>query len=659
MIEHQIERVKLAALLDDIVIATTTEPPDRALIDLAARLGVKAFAGSADDVLDRIYQAATQAAADIVVRLTADCPLIDPAVIDAFVRQFLARREEVDYLGVGPTYPDGVDVEVLSYAALARAWREARKTYEREHVTVYVWQSGQFRAEHLAHVTDLSAMRWSVDHPADFAFATAVYERLLPRLGYRFGMADIVALLADEPNLAAINTGITRNEGFLKSLDAERRSSITSRTGELIRSDAYWQRARPLIPAGTQTLSKGPTQYVGGVAPKYLVRGDGCRVWDADGNEYIDYPMGLGAVILGHRYPATDEAVRKQLDEGISFSLMHPLEIEVAELLRDLVPCAEMVRFGKNGSDATTGAVRVARAYTNRDKIAHCGYHGWHDWYIASTTRRRGVPDAAVSQQFPFTYNNLESLKKIFVANRGEIAAVIMEPYGVTLPEPMFLEQVKDLTHENGAVLIFDEVASGFRFHLGGIHQRFGVDPDIVCFGKAIGNGLPISVIAGRAEIMQVLEDVFYSFTFGGECLSLAAAKSTIAELRDKDVIPHLWQVGSRLERGFNRLVSDFGLQNYVECAGLPPRSFVIFRDVGSTPALVVKSLFQQEVLKRGVLAVSTGHCLSYSHSVNDIEQTLGVYQQACQVLADAVRKGDIADRLQGPAIQPVFRPVA
>lgn len=658
MIEHQLARVKLASSLDEVVVATTTDPQDGTLLELASRVGVKAFAGSVEDVLDRFYQAASREKADVVVRLTADCPLLDPGTIDQVVNRFLTRGDEIDYLGVGPTFPDGIDVEALSYAALARAWREADKAYEREHVTVYVWQSGRFRAERLEYATDLSAMRWTVDEPADFAFVTAVYETLFPRCGYRFDIADILALLAERPELTAINAGIRRNEGFLKSLRVERSTMINMRQRPLTCSAEYWNRAQSLIPAGTQTLSKGPTQYVDPVAPKYLARGRGCHVWDVDGNEYIDYPMGLGAVILGHHYPATDEAIRKQLDDGIAFSLMHPLEVEVAELIRDLVPCAEMVRFGKNGSDATTGAVRVARAYTGREKIAHCGYHGWHDWYIASTTRNRGVPQSAVEQQFGFVYNDLESLRAIFERHPGEIAVVIMEPYGATMPEPGFLEGVKQVTHANGAVLVFDEVATGFRFQVGGVHQYFGVDPDLACFGKAMANGMPLSALVGRAEIMRAMDEVFYSFTFGGECLSLAAARATLDEMRTQPVIDHIWEIGTRLREGFNRLIADFGMQRYIDCVGLAPRTFVMFRDIDDTPALIVKSLFQQEVLKRGVLSLTGAHCVTFSHTVEDVEYTLAVYQEALEIVKRAAQQRAVRDRLEGRPIEPVFRPI-
>jgi glutamate-1-semialdehyde aminotransferase/spore coat polysaccharide biosynthesis protein SpsF (cytidylyltransferase family) len=657
LLAHQIERVKRARAVDRIVVATSSTTPDAAVFELAARAGVAAFAGSETDVLDRMYRAAAAHGATTVVRLTGDCPLLDPTLIDRCVHHLIEQRHRLDYVSTDGDYPDGLDVEAFSMDALLRAWTEAQLPYEREHVTPYIWQSGRFRVERLSAGRDLSFHRWTVDDPRDLAFVTAVFDALLPRHGYDFTTDDVLELLQDRPLMSDINRGITRNEGFLKSLREARGAKVRVRSGELTKSREYWTRAQPLIPAGTQTLSKGPTQFVDGVAPKYLARGEGSRVWDVDGHEYIDYSMALGAVILGHAYPATNAAIAAQLQDGITFSLMHPLEIEVAERLRAAVPCAEMVRFGKNGSDATSGAVRLARAYTRRDTIAHCGYHGWHDWYIASTTRRKGVPETAVQQQVAFPYNDLNALRAIFERHPGEIAAVIMEPYGATLPADGFLEGVKELAHRHGAVLVFDEVASGFRFTVGGVHQHFGVDPDLACFGKAMANGMPISALVGRTEIMRLLDEVFYSFTFGGECLSLAAARATLDEMKTKPVIPHLWELGTRLRDGLKRLIADLALQQHIDCVGLAPRTFVTFRDVGRAPALLCKSLFQQEAIKRGVLFTGV-QCITYSHSIDDIEYTLGVYQEALEAFRRAVDADAIAERLEGRPIEPVFRPV-
>ncbi|HLF22787.1 MAG TPA: aminotransferase class III-fold pyridoxal phosphate-dependent enzyme, partial [Burkholderiales bacterium] len=356
--------------------------------------------GSLSDVLARYHKAATESSADVVVRVTGDCPLIDPEVVDRVVAAYLT--DDCDYASntLVCTYPDGLDTEVFSLNALAIAWQTAQRATEREHVTPYLRSSGRFRLRSVECELgrSLGRYRWCVDDARDLDFIRAVYARLGKNL--RFGWRDVLGLLDDDRTLAQLNSGAIRNAGYYHSIAEE--SPVPPRARCLTRSEELSRRAQSVIPASSQTLSKGPTQYVQGVAPTFLVRGNGSHVWDADGNEYIDYPMALGPIILGHCYPAVDEAVKRQLADGVSFSLPHPLEIEVAERLAQMIPCAEMARFGKNGSDATAGAVRLARAYTGRELIACCGYHGWQDWYIGSTSFRRGVPEAVQQLVLPF-----------------------------------------------------------------------------------------------------------------------------------------------------------------------------------------------------------------------------------------------------------------
>jgi glutamate-1-semialdehyde 2,1-aminomutase/spore coat polysaccharide biosynthesis protein SpsF len=417
----------------------------------------------------------------------------------------------------------------------------------------------------------------------------------------------------------------------------------------------YLTRAKRLIPSQTQTFSKGPTQFVQGVSPAFLARGQGSHVWDVDGNEYIDYITALGPVILGYNYPAVTEAVIKQIHDGTSFSLPHYLEVELAELLVELIPCAEMVRFGKNGSDATAGAVRVARAFTVRDKIACCGYHGWQDWYIGTTTRRLGVPKSIQQLTLTFEYNNIESLERLFEENPDEIAAVIMEPVGVIEPEDDFLAKVKDVTHKNGALLIFDEIVTGFRVALGGAQAYFGVIPDLACFGKAMANGFPLSAVVGRREIMELFDEVFFSFTFGGEAVSLAAAAATIKEMQEKIVIGHLWEQGQKLKDGYNVLARELGMAGYTQCVGLPPHTVMTFRDKDGATGLVLRSLLQQELVKRSVLFL-VGNNICYSHSDADVDHTLRAYRAALEYMAKAFDSDDPLAFLEGEPVQPVFR---
>jgi glutamate-1-semialdehyde aminotransferase len=313
-------------------------------------------------------------------------------------------------------------------------------------------------------------------------------------------------------------------------------------------SKKFLIRAKKLIPALSQTFSKAPYSYVEGVYPTYLSRGKGSHVFDVDDNKYIDYVLGLGPIILGYAYTRVDNAIKKQLKNGISFSIPHKLEVEFSEKISSIVPGVEMIRFSKTGSDAGTGAVRAARAFTKRDNIAYCGSGGvWHDWFTVITSRNAGIPKVLSKMIKKFNYNDIDSLKILFENWKEEIAAVYMEPIFSEYPKNNFLQKVKQLSHKYGAVLIFDEVITGFRFAKGGAQELLKVEADLAVFGKGIGNGMPLGAITGKAEIMKEFDDVFYSTTYGGETLSLAAGCAVIDELKEKPVIKHCWKVGEFL----------------------------------------------------------------------------------------------------------------
>ena len=422
---------------------------------------------------------------------------------------------------------------------------------------------------------------------------------------------------------------------------------------ELAKSFAYWDRALKVVPAGSQTLSKAPDQFVKGVYPVYLKSGRGSHVFDVDGNEYIDYIMALGAITLGYGYPCVVEAISRQLKDGITFSLMHPLEVEVSELLIEVIPCAEMVRFGKNGADATSAAVRVARAYTGREKVACCGYHGYQDWYVITTARNMGVPSRLREYIFPFIYNDIDSLEKVLEENEGQIAAVIMEPVEIEQPKDDFLSKVMELSHKHGAVLIFDEMVTGFRVALGGAQEYFGVTPDLACFGKGMANGMPLSAVVGSRGIMKLFDKVFFSTTFGGETLSLAAAKTTITEMLKNDVIGYFRKQGGKLQDSYNRLAQETGVNT--KCAGLPAHMALRFEKQNESTPLEMKGLFLQEMVKRGKL-VSEIQYLCYSHSDDDIDATIEAYGDSLTILGKAVRENGVKAMLEGEIAQGVFR---
>jgi len=416
-------------------------------------------------------------------------------------------------------------------------------------------------------------------------------------------------------------------------------------------SEKLWARAKGLIPAGTQTLAKGPGQYVDGVAPKYLARGKGAHVWDVDGNEFIDFNMAIGPISLGYAYPRVDAAIREQLDSGITFSLMHPLELEVAELIRDVIRCAEAVRFSKTGCDATTAAVRLARAATGKNKVICCGYHGWHDWYIAVTDRSAGIPEDVKNLSFTFNYNDLQSAAE---AIDDDTACVILEPMVFEHPKPGFLAGLRKLCDDRGVLLIFDEMWTGFRWSVGGAQAVYGVTPDLATFSKAMANGMPISAVCGRADVMRFCEkDVFFFTTFGGEALSLAATVATVAELREKDVPAHLHRMGKLLRDGLDAILRERGI-DHVKCVGHDARTLVAF-DAKAGDPLLQKSYVQQEMIRRGVLW-SGFHTLSYSHGMDEIGYLLAAYRQVLPLLAEAAEKQQLADRLRGKPVEPVFR---
>jgi len=417
------------------------------------------------------------------------------------------------------------------------------------------------------------------------------------------------------------------------------------------RSDELWARAAGLVPAGTQTLAKGPAQYVRGLAPKYLQRGVGSHVWDVDGNEYLDFSMGVGPLSLGYAYPSVDDAIRAQLEDGITFSLMHPLEVEVAELVREVVPNAESVRFGKTGAEVTSAAVRLARAFTRREKVLCCGYHGWHDWYIAVTDRDAGIPRAVRELTFTLPYNDVGAALE---AIDDATACVILEPVTFEAPRNGYLHELRRACDRVGALLVFDEMWTGFRIALGGAQERFGVRADLACFSKAVANGMPLSLLTGREDVMALLEkDVFFFSTFGGEALSLAAARATILEMREKHVPAQLATQGRFIKDAYNRLAREQGLDG-TQCVGLDARTVVTFDATMGDP-LVLKSFVQQELLRRGILW-NGFHNLSFSHSDADVAHTLAAYRETLALLAQAIAAGEVRARLRGEPVEPVFR---
>jgi len=416
------------------------------------------------------------------------------------------------------------------------------------------------------------------------------------------------------------------------------------------------ERAEKIIPLGAQTVSKSRLTLPAGIAPLYGNRASGCRIWDIDGNEYVDLISGLAAINIGYGDREVCEAVVAQVPQGVTISLTHPIEAEVAQLMVDLVPSAEMVRFGKNGSDATSAAIRVARGYTGRDHVIVCGYHGWHDWFIGSMpTRNLGVPHDVAALAHPVPFNDLKSMEEALRVN--PTAAIILEPMAADWPEAGYLEGVRALATRYGALLVFDEMVTGFRVSRGGAQELFGVTPDLSTFGKAMANGYPISAIVGKRESMMVLEKAFFTGTFGGELLSLTAAKVVLERIKNTDVLARISARGELLTERVNQVIESTGADKVISLQGHPSWKFLVWNPELGAEIADLKVLFMQEMSKRGVLMIAS-HNVMDAHDDAAFDTICAAYAGTLPIILEAIEQGDARDRLDAdvPELAPRVR---
>lgn len=426
--------------------------------------------------------------------------------------------------------------------------------------------------------------------------------------------------------------------------------------------------AKKRIPGMTQLLSKRPDMFAPGVWPGYFSKAKGAEVWDLDGNRYIDMSIaGIGANVLGYADPDVDNAVREAIDAGTSSSLNCPEDVELADLLCEIHPWAEMVRYARTGGESMAIAVRIARAYTGRDKIAFCGYHGWHDWYLSANLGTEnalgehllpglspvGVPKGLTGTAIPFRYNHLGELRTIVEANKNALAAIVMEPIRSTQPEPGFLEGVRELADQTGAVLIIDEISAGFRMNSGGAHLLLGLTPDIAVFSKALGNGYPIAAVIGKGRVMEAAQNTFISSTCWTERIGPTAAIATVKKHREVAAEKHLMDIGKQVQEGWRTCASKCGLD--INVGGIPPLSHFSFT---SDNALSLKALFVQLMLEKGFLA-STLFYAMYAHQIHHVEQYLLAVNDSFAQIVDAMRAGDIEKRLKGKPASAGFKRLA
>ena len=610
MIGVLLGRISKAKGIDKIIVATTDSIESLPLVKYVRELGYSVYQGNESDVLDRYYQTALMHNADSVIRITGDCPLIDPVIVDEVIEKF--KCSQVDYASNinPPTYPDGLDVEIFTFSALERAYNETTETYHREHVTPYIRESGLFKQVNISSSIDLSDKRWTVDEPEDFEIVKNIFEHFQPEIS--FGWKDILSLNENNPNLFKSNHHLARNEG------------MKMRTGQKL-----YKRAKKVIPGGTMLLSKRPEMFLPDQWPAYFSKSKGCRVWDLDDREYIDMSiMGIGTNILGFGHPEVDEAVIETVKNGNMSTFLCPEEVYLAERLIEMHPWADMVRFARAGGEINSIAIRIARAATGNDKIAICGYHGWHDWYLSTNLNDdknldghllpglepNGVPRGLTGTTLPFNYNDIEQLETIVSLHSGEIAAIKMEVSRNEGPENNFLQKVRDLATKNNIVLIFDECTSGFRETFGGLHKKYGVEPDMAIFAKALGNGYAISACIGKKEFMGAAQNTFISSTFWTERIGPTAALKTLEVMEREKSWEQITNIGNSIRERWKLLAKKYELP--LEINGLPALTGFSF---SLEDMLKYKTLIAQEMLKKGFLAATSVYiCTEHKQPIVD-----------------------------------------
>ena len=644
MIELLLRRLARAEKVDQIVVATSLDERNQPLVEHVRSLGYACEQGSENDVLDRFLQAAKKHQADVLVRITGDCPLVDPTLVDDVIRCFSAAQ--VDYFSNTnpPTYPDGLDIEVFTYKALEQAERETQEQFDREHVTPFLRKPGRFKTAARQHSEDLSALRWTVDEPSDFSVVEKIFEHFSPSTA--FNWKEVLELQLTQPSLFSANKHLIRNEGAVMG------------TGQKL-----WKRAKQIIPGGNMLLSKRAEMFLPDQWPAYFSKAKGCKVWDLDGKEYVDmFIMGIGTNTLGYGHPEVDAAVQGTVAAGNMSTFNCPEEVYLAEKLIELHPWAHMARFARSGGEANAIAIRIARAASGKDKVAICGYHGWHDWYLSANLgddagldghllpglQPNGVPRSLRGTVFPFNYNNYAELEAL--VHTHDIGVIKMEVVRNMGPEDDFLHKVRKLASDRGIVLIFDECTSGFRETFGGLHKKYGVEPDMAMFGKALGNGYGITATIGKREIMEAAQSTFISSTFWTERIGPTAALATLAVMEKIKSWETITQTGLNIRAGWQSLADKHGLK--ISHWGLPALTGFTFEHPS---AMAYKTLITQEMLAKGYLAGNSVY-VCIEHTPNVVEGFFQALDPIFALIKECEEGRDVMGLLKGPVCHGGFK---
>ncbi|MDC0043751.1 aminotransferase class III-fold pyridoxal phosphate-dependent enzyme [Candidatus Pelagibacter sp.] len=621
ILELIICRLSKSTKITKIVVATSKNQKDKKIIKLCKKMQVNYFKGSEKNVLSRYYNAAKKYKADFIVRITADCPLIDPKVVDQVIAYFF--KNNVDYCSNihPPTYPDGLDVEIFSFKALENSFKNANSNFEKEHVTPFIISNKNIKKINHYSKKDYSFLRLTLDTASDFKLIKQIFFELNYKIDINY--KDIISLYSKKKKMFEINMKQIRNEKLYENLGQK-----------------MWAKAKKIIPGGTMLFTKNPDLHLPKKWPVYFTKAKGCNIWDLEGNKYHDvFLMGVGTNTLGYGNKIIEKKIKKAISDGNMSSLNSTDEIILAEKLIDIHPWSEMARFTRTGGEANAVAIRIARAYSGKDNVAVCGYHGWHDWYLSSNLNNKknldnhlmsgiktyGIPKGLKNTTFTFEYNNFQQLKEI--VEKKNIGIIKMEVERDEKPKNNFLRKVRDLATKKNIILIFDECTSGFRDNYGGLHLKYNVNPDIAILGKALGNGYAINAIIGRKEIMETSDSTFISSTFWTERIGMVAAIETLNLMKKEKSWEIISKIGKKIKRKWLEVAKKNNVKIIIKGLNALPKFFFV-----SNNNNLYKTFISQEMLKNGILASNVIYC-SVSHSDKILKKYFEVLNQVFEVI--------------------------
>ena len=637
------KRLKKSKLIDKILIATSKDKKNKVLIRILKKNKIPYFIGDDENVLKRYYDAVKKFDYEIIVRITGDSIIIDPALVDLMLKKF--NRGKFDYLSntQPPTFPDGQDVEIFTFKALKKSFKKAKTKHEKEHVTPFIIKN-KFKKFNYKNAIDFSKYRWSLDEKDDLKMIQSIFSNFKNNIYFSWRQA--LKLVIKKRDDFELNNNIVRNEGEKMS-----------------KTKKMWKRAKQIIPGGNMILSKRPELFHPKNWPAYYKKAKDCFIWDLDGKKYFDISlMGVGSNLLGYANSEVDNAVKKAISNSNLSSLNCPEEVELCEKLLDLHQWADMARLARTGGEASAIAVRIARAASGKNKIAFCGYHGWHDWYLSANLKKdnlkshlmaglepRGVPESLKDTAIPFNYNQFEELENI--VRNHDIGAVKMEVSRNFKPKKNFLNKVRNLCNKKKIILIFDECSSGFRQTFGGLHKIYGVNPDMAWFGKALGNGFGITAIIGKKEIMENAQDSFISSTFWSERSGPVAANKTLEIMERYKTWEIVTKKGEFVQKKWELLAQRNKLK--IQINGIPSLSTF---SINSKNWLKYKTYITQEMLKKNFLATNALF-LSTKHDNKILNRYFENLDKIFYEIKNfEIDKKNIDEKLDGPVCHSGFK---